>query len=430
MQLRDYQTDIGTRAVDILNNHGIVYLAMQVRTGKTATALYAADKYGAKKVLFVTKKKAISSIETDADSLGVSYQLNVINYEQLHKIAIDYKKFDSEYDFFICDEAHGLGAFPKPSERTKNLMALVQSKPVILLSGTPTPESWSQIYHQLAISLRSPWNRYGNFYRWAKDYVKVHQRKYAHGTVNDYSNARKEMIEADTKHLFITYSQEEAGFTEFVEEEVLRVKMADATYKFADALKEKRVITNKEGETVLADTELKLMQKLHQIYSGTVIIDDPARRASCFDSTKAKFIQENFKGQKIAIYYKFIAEEIMLRSVFGSRIVTTSESFNESDTNAVFISQVQSGREGVNLSTADALVMLNIDFSAVSYWQSRARLQTKDRTKSAKVYWVFAEGGIEEKIYKVVNGKKDYNTYYFRKDFGISHTKPDHQEAA
>jgi hypothetical protein len=41
--------------------------------------------------------------------------------------------------------------------------------------------------------------------------------------------------------------------------------------------------------------------------------------------------------------------------------------------------QIVAGREGVNLSTADALVFYNIDFSATSYWQARARLQTKDR---------------------------------------------------
>jgi hypothetical protein len=432
MQLRDYQQDIATRAVDILKNHGICYLSMQVRTGKTATSLSAAEQYGAQHVLFVTKKKAISSIEDDAAALQVSFQLDVINYEQLHRIGIDYEKFYSPYDFFICDEAHGLGAFPKPSERTKHLMGLVQEKPVILLSGTPTPESWSQLYHQLSISTRSPWNKYGNFYRWAKDYVKVHQRKYSHGMVNDYSSARKDLIDADTKHLFISYTQEEAGFTSLVEEEVLTVKMLDATYKFADALKAKRVITNKEGETVLADTEVKLMQKLHQIYSGTVIIDEPGRRASCFDSTKAYYIRDRFAGKKICVFYKFIAEEIMLRAVFGKRIVDTPEEFNAAGSDSVYISQVQSGREGINLSTADALVMLNIDFSAVSYWQSRARLQTKDRTDPAKVYWVFAEGGIEEKIYKVVQSKKDFTLQYFKKCYGIgiANTKQNHPQAA
>jgi hypothetical protein len=63
--------------------------------------------------------------------------------------------------------------------------------------------------------------------------------------------------------------------------------------------------------------------------------------------------------------------------------------------------------------------MLNIDFSAVSYWQARARMQNKDRKEASKVYWLFAEGGIEEKIYKAVKDKKDYTLSYFKNDYNV-----------
>jgi hypothetical protein len=203
--------------------------------------------------------------------------------------------------------------------------------------------------------------------------------------------------------------------------------MQPATYRFADALKSKRVITNRDGRTVLADTEVKLMQKMHQIYSGTVIIDEPARNSAVFDDSKARFIKDHFKGMKIAIYYKFIAEGVMLKAMFNW--TDNPEEFNTS-TDKVFISQTQSGREGIDLRTADALVMLNIDFAAVSYWQVRERIQSKDRETAAKVYWIFSIGGIEQKIYKAVHGKKDYSLSYFRKDFGIADTKQAHPQIA
>jgi hypothetical protein len=59
---------------------------------------------------------------------------------------------------------------------------------------------------------------------------------------------------------------------------------------------------------------------------------------------------------------------------------------------------------------------MNIDFSAVSYWQSRERLTTIDRLES-NIYWFFAKGGIEDKIYKAVMDKKNYTLSYFTKDF-------------
>jgi hypothetical protein len=316
-----------------------------------------------------------------------------------------------------------LGQYPRPSERTRKLKKMVDVKPVIYLSGTPSPESESQLFHQFWISAHSPFREYSNFYEWAKDFVKVKQRQFGHGMVNDYSNAKREDIMARCGHLFIRYTQEEAGFTEMVQEQIVTVRMRPTTYLFADKLRKDLVVMNKDGETVLADTSVKLMQKLHQIYSGTVIVDAPERHTSVFDTTKAEYIRDYFIGVKIAIFYKFIGEGVAIRSVMGSRIVETPEEFSAGGVDTVFISQIQSGREGVNLATADVLIMYNIDFAAVSYFQARARIQSKDRDKEARLVWLFSEGGIEPKIYEAVCNKKDYTTRYFKKDFNIQTKK-------
>ena len=78
--------------------------------------------------------------------------------------------------------------------------------------------------------------------------------------------------------------------------------------------------------------------------------------------------------------------------------------------------QIVSGREGISLSNAKYLVYYNIDFSALSYWQSRDRLTTMDRLTN-DIYWIFSEGGIEDKIYKAVSNKKDYTLNVFKKDY-------------
>jgi len=419
MKLRPYQRDIVERGSDILLSNSILYLAMEVRTGKTITAFSIAEKVKALNVLFVTRKKAMTSIERDFESVKFAFELDLINYESLHKLTTE----DIEaFDLMICDEAHCLGAFPLPSERTKQLRNIVGNRLLILLSGTPTPESWSQLYHQLYLSAHSPWKHYRNFYAWAKDFVTVKKRYIYNREINDYTNADREKIERDTKHLFISFTQEEAGFEQMVEEEIINVRMADKTYVAADRLRKDKVLKTSEG-TVVADTAVKVMSKLQQIYSGTVIVDEGNEGepvAQVFDVTKAETIRDKFAGQKIAIFYKYKAEEMAIRSVFGTRVVDTPESFAISGQNAVYISQIQSGREGINLSSADCLVMYNIDFSAVSYWQARARLQSKDRTKPAKVYWVFAKNGIEAKIYERVKDKKDYTLHHFKKDFNIT----------
>ena len=220
-----------------------------------------------------------------------------------------------------------------------------------------------------------------------------------------------------TDHLIIPFTQQEAGFRAEVDEITIGIKMQGATYYLADKLKRERVYTGRDGNVILADTGAKLLSKLHQVYTGTVI--DEKDEGVIFDRSKAYWIKENFKGKKIAIFYKYKAEEVMLHLTFGyDKFTTDPQEFAKSE-NKWFLSQIQSGREGINLSTADALIMLNIDFSAVSYWQARARMQNKDREEASKVYWLFAEGGIEEKIYKAVKDKKDYTLSYFKNEYGI-----------
>ena len=406
MQLRDYQLTISEQANDLLRSFGIVYLAMQVRTGKTITALNTAKLYGAKKVLFVTKLKAISSILKDFEAIQKPFDMYCINYESLHKC-------ENDFDLIILDESHCLGQYPQPAERVKELKRICTDKPIIYLSGTPTPESYSQLFHQFLVSSFSPWKQYEKFYSWHKDYGIRAVKFLYNRQINDYSKTKKEAVLLDVQHLMISYSQEQAGFESFVEEEIIKVPMDEKISKALKIIKRDKLIKTKDGKIILADTAVKEMQKVHQLCSGTVKNEEGD--AIIFDTTKAKLIKEKFAGKKIAIFYKYVAEAAALMWEFAGRIVTDPMEFNKAGNDAVFISQIQSGREGINLSTADCLVMYNIDFSAVSYWQARARLQTKDRVEAAKVYWLFTIGGIEEKIYQVVMNKKDFTLTHYKK---------------
>ena len=86
MELRDYQKEIVRLGVNVLKEHKFVYLAMEVRTGKTLTSLSISKTLAVSNVLFITKKKAISSIQDDYNLLNPDFSINIINYESLHKI--------------------------------------------------------------------------------------------------------------------------------------------------------------------------------------------------------------------------------------------------------------------------------------------------------------------------------------------------------
>ena len=414
MELQPHWRELADKGLLILKEYNILYLALEMRVGKTPTSLTIANEFGARDILLVTTKKSIEGIEDFHLALGHETRVTVINYEQLHN-------YEGNPDLIIIDEAHKCGAFPKPSERTRFLKIICEGKPIIYLSGTPSPESFSQLFHQLWIS---NFSTHGTITQklldsWANDYVKIGKKYFSGQAINDYSKADQARIQQDTDHLMVSFTQEEAGFKQVIDEEVLLVRMQSATYGLADRLLKNRIYTGKNGEVVLADTSVKLQSKLHQVYSGTVITESGDMTAIVFDKSKVSMIADIFANKKIAIFYKFKAEEVMIKAHLGRPITTDAKAFNKHP-GLVFISQILSGREGINLDTAEALIFLNIDFSATSYIQGRARLQSKERSMPAKVYWVFAENGIEEKIYACVKQKLDFTNAHFKKAYNLN----------
>ena len=403
-ELRDYQVDIIEKGSKIIQEVGFVYLAMEVRCGKTLTSLGIAEKINSRNVLFLTKKKAVSSIESDYKALAPFYNLVVMNYESLHKIDPTIS-----WDLIICDEAHSMGAFAKPSKRAcqvKDLINLTKAN-VILLSGTPTPESYSQMYHQVYGIPKNPFREFANFYKFCGKFVNVKTKMINGLMMKDYSEGLETIIEAMAPYT-INYTQAEAGFVAKTVEEIFEVELKESTYKLIKKLKRDLVVEGKE-EVILGDTPVKLMSKMHQLYSGTIKFE--SGKSMVIDTTKAEFIKEQFMGCQIGIFYKFKEELVALQQVFGDELTTELDEFNSTYKNIAL--QIVSGREGISLKKAEYLVYYNIDFSATSYWQSKDRMTTKDRLEN-QVFWIFAKGGIEYDIYKAVSKKKNFTLSHFK----------------
>ena len=409
-QLRDYQKELSLKGIEILNNYGLVYLSMEVRTGKTATSLEIAKLSGAKNVLFSTKKKAISSIINDWLDFGYNelFEITVINDESLHLI-------NKDFDLVIHDEHHRFGAFPKPNKLAKLFRDKYGKLPMIFLSGTPHPESYSQIFHQFWIKLGF-WKNHSNFYKWFNDYGVKKKKHLGYAEVNDYTELNEKglnLIKIMNERLFLSYTQVASGFNTSVNKKILYCDMMPIIHNKRKELI-KNLFLNIEEEEIIADTAVKLQNKIHQLSSGSIITE--SKQTLILDYSKANFIKEYFKGKKIAMFYFFKAEYDILKAVFLDELTNDLNEFNT--TNKHIALQQSSGCEGISLSKADVLVFYNFGFSNVKFIQAIDRLTTKDR-KSNDVYFIFGRGGIEDKIYKRIESKKDYVLSAFKKDFNV-----------
>lgn len=411
IQLRDYQIEISKKGLPILRDFGILYLAMEVRTGKTFTALDIAEKYGAKSVLFTTKKRAIETrtIRNDYEALGCSFDIEIINNESLHKISGD-------YDLIISDEHHRNSAYPKPNKTAKLIKERFGHLPMIFLSGTPAIESGSQWYHSFWVSRNSPFKSYKNFYAWAKIYTTPKTRHLGALKIPDYSDSKDELILPIINPYILTYTQKEAGFVAEIKEHTLLFNMNTKTNSMISELLKNQVLVGSE-DSIVADTPVKLMNKVHQMSNGTVILESGT--SIVLDIDKAVFIKEYFKGKKIAIFYYFQKELEVLLSVFGDAITTDINEFNIGRKN--FCIQQISGSEAISLKAAEALVYYNFGYSGKNFTQGRDRMTTKEREEN-NVYFVMSKKDINSRIYKAVKNKKRYNEKLFIKDFYGSRT--------
>ena len=403
---RDYQIRIAKEATDKLRELGIVYLSLEVRTGKTFTSLMAAHAFGAKKVLFLTVKKAIEGIQKDIDTFGM-LDVEILSIDSAHKAT-------GAYDLVIVDEAHSIGSFPVPTKRAKAIKAIAHHLPIILLSGTPNPESLSQLYHQFWISDRSPFKEHKSFYKFSHEYIDIKVRYFSGRPTNDYSKGKREMFEPVIQKYFITFSQKQANFNCEVMEHLCKVEMSVATKGIIDVLKEDKVFYFSDvfidsEDVILADTAVKMASKIHQLSSGSVIVEGGDYIIT--DTRKVDYIKREFPDKKLAIFYKYRGEKEMLLNAFGDKVTESIAEFDSTDKH--IICQIRSGSTGINLSKADCQIYMNIDFSAKDWIQSKARMQTQAR-ESVDVYVLISHCGIERDIYNTVSKKMDFTSRYFK----------------
>ena len=410
MKLRPHQLQKSTELVQILQQFKIAYLFGEVRSNKTGTALQTAKLLNCNDVLVVTKKKAIPSIKADYEAFSFTYNLTCINYESVHKVE------RNNFDLVIYDEAHCLGAYPKPSKTTKLCKKMFSNIPCLLMTGTPHAESVSQLYHQFYVSKYSPFANYVNFYKWAKDFVNIEQKRIGSHTINDYSNAKEVEVFNKLKKIWLVMTQQDAGFDVNINEHILSVEPPKLIKELTTRFIKDKAIQGESG-AILGDTPAKFQSKLHQLFNGTCIIEDweGNTKPIVLSHYKANFIRDYFAKKKIAIIYYYQAELEVLKKVFPHNLTTDVDEFNETYYN---IAVQNYTTEGMNLSKADALVYYNLGFSGKNFIQSRDRMTVKGRQNN-NVYFVCEKEGMTFNILKRVRDKMDYNFKEFKKDYGI-----------
>ena len=358
---------------DILKAKGLVYLAGEVRSGKTLTAILTAEKSKAKNILVFTKKAAIEGWMKFSDNMTKHY--HITNYEQASKLNKD------DYDLVIVDEAHNLGTVGKPSKRVKEIRALAYNKPIILLSGTPHAETKASLYHQMCITKYSPFAQWSTFYKFFA-VLGILESKWIAGRMLKVYKKTVPEIDLYLEDYWVRMTQADAGIDVEQDDVVHYIELDKGTTSLYNALLKDQVAII-DGEEVICDSDMKLRVTLHQLEFCQSTID---------------FIRENFKG-KVALMSHFRKQQELLAKEF-----TEFDCFSSNK-----------HKEGVDLSMYDHFVIVSSDYSGAGFLQRRQRNVNVNNTKTTRVHHLMVKGGISEQVYKAVSVKKDFNNAIFKK---------------
>lgn len=391
---RQYQLDIAEQASKIIAKYGIVYLAMEERTGKSLISLLIAKEY--KNVLVVTKKKALD------DWIKLINEFNplisITNYHNAKNIK------GQHFDLVILDEAHNyISAYPKPGKIWKELKPLCygMNTDIVYISATPYAQGMQLLYHQFALSFSSPWKDFETFYKWYATFAKRDEagnteKIWIQGReIETYKSVDNNKILDFVEHLFITKTRKEIGFTEEPKDNLHYVKLSENITDAYNKLLKQRVLefkNNNKSYTILADTILKLKTSLHMLEGGVAKIDN--EYLTLLNTEKIDYIKNIWgDNQDVVIMYNYIAEGIKLKNHFKEALLLQATSY----------------AEGIDLSDKKHLIIYSQDFSTARYTQRRARQTGMNRVEPINVHFLLVKKAISEQVYNTVSiNKKNF----------------------
>lgn len=384
-----HQIRAASETEQLLRQHGLAYIFGEPRSGKTRTALKIAHDIGAKNVLVLTPKAAISGWEKEQAAVGYNAPITVTNYEQAPKLR-------AEYDLVIIDEAHRLGKVGKPTQRVKDIRAITGNARCLYLSGTPIVETPLAIYYQWIVCRHTPL-RFKNFYEFFRHYgvpsmIRLHGR-----WVEQYKKSKPELLEKIEPYI-VRMTQADAGIPDSVQarDKLHVVSLERETHKLIKTIQEDKVASI-AGEVVAFDSDIKERMAVHQVECGALRIDDQIVELA--NNEVIEYLLRTFgDSTDVALMAHFHSTRQKLERHFKRAHIYSSTAH----------------AEGVDLSHYRHFVIVNADYSGAKFVQRRERLVNVTKTGESVVHHIVTNGGVSSLVYEMTSKKRDFNLKCYR----------------
>lgn len=206
--------------------------------------------------------------------------------------------------------------------------------------------------------------------------------------------------------------------------ETVPVTLSSKAMNIYTQMAKEMIVELEETQATAAIVLVKLL-RLSQITSG--FIKDVDGNIQVFDDSKLNTCLDLLEDlleedHKVVIFCRFIQDIELLRdqmikkkigyvilsgNVPGPQRDSLIDKFQTNPETKVFIAQIHTGSEGIELTAADAVIYYSMDYSALHYWQSQDRVHRPGQTKKVTYYHLVVPRTIDQVVLSVLKEKKN-----------------------
>ena len=420
-------------AFDFILPLGKGMLALDMGTGKSATAIALLEEWGCKQVLIICPKSVIpvwpkqflqfakeqwailplnegSLVKRSKQIKAASAErlTVVLNYDVLPYSAINKTILEKQWDCVIFDESHKIkSAAGKTSRFCSRLSDRVPHR--LALTGTPMPHSPLDIYAQFRAIDKSVFGKSNTTFKARYAIMGGFQN---HQVVNF-----RDLDDLHQRMYTMTYrcrTQDVLDLPEFTDVERYCELDKDEA-KLYKSLEKELCAEIAEG-LITADNALVKLIRLAQVTGGFCKTEDGQIVET--GDTKAQLLAEVFdefnQQEPVIVFARFHHDLDTIHTVAQAAGYTSSElsgrrnglaSWQSGDTDILAV-QLQSGGVGIDLTRARYCIYFSHEFSLGNYEQSRARVHRPGQTRPVTYIHLIASKTIDEQIQKALAAKE------------------------
>lgn len=306
------------------------------------------------------------------------------------------------FDMIIIDESSRFKS-PKAKKFKKlSKMIDVDRHRVYLLTGTPTPNGWQDIWSQIYLMDKgkrlgkSYWRFLDNFFMVFnyRKYIKKEDRKIILELIEDicvFANSDKiELPKKEEKKVYLEFEPDKMiKFKDFKDNYVLDLEEKDLT------------VLNKQN----------LINKCLQLSNGCVYYDKK-QNYTIFDNTKLEWVRrysEQHPDENILVFYSFKFDKKRLMQLPGAEEIVDTKSKNKWNRGEIKLGIISpfSFQYGGNLQYGGhTIVWFGLIWNLENYLQSNKRLWRQGQKNDVKIFYLLMKNTWDDYVYKAIVTKE------------------------